>query len=255
MTPTKPGKPATGIRINLFLSQAGIASRRGADTLIEQGKVRINGEIMRTPGTKVDPSKDRIEHKIQDNEWEELSSKEDTIIYALYKPRGFVTSLRPQGSSPIVRKLLPKSPRVFPIGRLDKDSEGLLLLTNDGDLAYQLTHPKAHIEKSYTVQCTHPRRFTEDMVKSYLGRVAKGVRIEGRKTLPSYIKFIRYLRPQMIELEMTLREGRNRQIRKMLGSIDLEVVRLVRTRIGKLDLEDLNLDHGEYKVVQRRDIV
>jgi 23S rRNA pseudouridine2605 synthase len=248
-------KPAPkGIRINLFLSQAGIASRRGSDSLIEQGKVRINGEVMRTPGTKVDPSKDRIEYK-DETEWKELSSKEDTIIYALYKPRGFVTSLKPQGSSPIVRKLLPKSPRVFPIGRLDKDSEGLLLLTNDGDLAYTLTHPKAHIEKSYVVHCTHPRRFTEDMIRSYLGRIAKGVRIEGRKTLPAHIKFIRYLRPQMVELEITLREGRNRQIRKMLGSIDLEVVRLIRTQIGKLTLDALKIDHGEYKVVRRGDIV
>ena len=201
------GTDKKGIRINLFLSQAGIASRRGADALIEKGSVRVNNEILKAPGAKVDPSVDTIEYKNEKGGWEQLSSREEKIIYALYKPRGFVTSLKPQGSSPIVRKLLPKTHRVFPVGRLDKESEGLLLLTNDGDLAYQLSHPSNHIEKSYVVHCTFPKKFTESMVRSYLGRVAKGVRIEGRKTLPAKITLTRYLRPQMIELEITLREG------------------------------------------------
>jgi pseudouridine synthase len=243
-----------GIRINTFIAQAGTASRRGADELIAQGLVRLNGKVLKQPGVRIDPSQDLIEVKDIRGEWTSLSQPEEKIIYIMYKPRGYITSMRPQGRDPIVRKLVPAKPRVFPVGRLDKESEGLLLLTNDGEFAHSLSHPKTHVPKTYIVHCTTPRNYTENMVKSYLGRVAKGVRIEGRRTLPADIRFLRYLRPQMVEIEVTLREGRNRQIRKMLATIHLEVVRLIRTKIGKLSQEDLQLEHGEYRVVERRDL-
>lgn len=250
---TQPTKP--GIRINLFLAQAGIASRRGADELIDAGAVRLNGDILSEPGIRISPESDHIEYKNDSGQWEALTSKEEPIIYALYKPRGYVTSMKAQGRDPIVSKLVPTRPRVFPIGRLDRESEGLLLLTNDGELTYKLSHPKTHIPKTYLVHCTHPKTMTENMLKSYLGRIAKGVRIDGKKTLPSDIRLVRYLRPQMVELEITLKEGRNRQIRRMLGTIHLEVVRLIRTGIGKLSLEELGLEHGKHRQVKRGDIV
>lgn len=243
------------IRINVFLSQAGISSRRGADRLIEEGHIKVNDTILKKPGTKITPSVDTVEILTQKGDWEKLTTSDQKIIYAVYKPRGYITSMRLQGKSPIIRKLVPKEPRVFPVGRLDKASEGLILMTNDGSLAQKLTHPSTHIEKSYIVHCTIPRRYTENQLRSYLGRIAKGVRIDGRKTLPSKIKLIRYLRPGMVELNITLQEGRNRQIRKMLGTIHLEVVRLIRIRIGKLSLEDLNIDHGEYKEIHTSDIL
>ncbi len=122
-------------------------------------------------------------------------------------------------------------------------------MTNDGNLAHRLTHPSSHIAKTYIVHCTLPHAFDENTLKSYLGRIAKGVKIQGKRTLPADITFLRWLRPRMAELEITLREGRNRQIRRMLGSLDFTVNRLIRTRIGNLSLEDLQLDHGEYEVI------
>lgn len=250
-----PSNPQHGMRINVFLAQAGIASRRGADELITRKKIMLNGAILTEPGVRIDPRTDAISYLNPNGEWEMLTTAEETVIYVLYKPRGFVTSLRPQGRDPIVRKLIPAKPRVFPVGRLDKESEGLLILTNDGDLAYTLTHPSTHIPKTYTVHCHLPQTMTEDTLKSYLGRLAKGVKIEGKRTLPADITFIKWLRPRMVEIVITLREGRNRQIRRMLGSLDIEVVRLIRTRIGKLSLDDVKLDHGQYKKVSYSDII
>ena len=249
-----PAVPST-VRINAFLSQAGVASRRGADELIKQGKVKVNGTLLHKPGAQVDPFQDRIEVLSNGKVWTTLTLSDNTVIYAVYKPRGYVTSMRRQGKSPIIRKLVPNQPRVFPVGRLDKESEGLILMTNDGALTQRLIHPRSHVEKSYIVHCTIPRRYTENQLRSHLGRVAKGVRIDGRKTLPSQIALARYLRPGMVELHITLREGRHRQIRKMLGTIHLEVVRLIRVGIGKLSLEQLDLDHGEYVQVKETDIV
>lgn len=242
------------MRINLFLSRAGIASRRGADSLIEEGKVKLNGKILKKPGAPVDPTKDTIE-VMQGSDWKKVTDDTEPILYALYKPRGYVTSMKKQGRDPIIKSLIPDSPRVFPVGRLDKESEGLLLLTNDGDFALKMTHPRKHIEKTYLVQCTIPNRFDENVLKSYLGRVAKGVRIDGRKTVRCEIELKRYLRKNLVELEITLREGRNRQIRRMLGTINLEVVRLIRTRIGNLTLDELHLPFGKWKEIDFRDVL
>lgn len=242
------------MRINLFLSRSGIASRRGADSLIEEGKVKLNGDILKKPGTPIDPSKDTIE-VLQGSTWQKVTDEHDPILFALYKPRGYVTSMKKQGKDPIIKSLLPDTPRVFPVGRLDKESEGLLLLTNDGDFAHELTHPSKHIEKTYLVQCTVPSRYDENTLKSYLGRVAKGVRLDGRKTSRSEIKVTRFLRKNMVELEITLKEGRNRQIRRMLGTINLEVIRLIRTRIGNLSLEELHLPFGKWREIDFRDVL
>lgn len=255
-TPPQEKKPDQSglVRINQFLSRSGVASRRQADTLIEKGKVRVNDTVRTEPGFKINPQTDRVEYQHSNTSWHTVEQTGETLILALYKPRGYVTSLAKQGKDPIIAELLPKSPRVYPIGRLDKDSEGLILCTNDGALAADLTHPSSHIEKDYTVHVTIPKTMTEDALKGKLGRLAKGMRMDERKTLPATMTFIKYLRPQMVEIHITLKEGRNRQIRRMLGSIDCEVYRLIRTRIGKLSLDALNLPHGEYKEVGYSDI-
>ncbi|OGK31610.1 hypothetical protein A3B02_01085 [Candidatus Roizmanbacteria bacterium RIFCSPLOWO2_01_FULL_42_14] len=234
------------MRINQFLSQAGIASRRGADELIKKGSVRLNGKILLTLGTSINTLNDVVEIKLDNGMWEGVSISSDKITYALYKPRGYVTSTRKQGRAPIITSLLPREPRVFPIGRLDKESEGLILCTNDGEFAVSLTHPRSHVPKKYRVHCTIPRNYTENILKSKLGRIAKGVKLDNKRTLSSNITLVRYLRPGMIELEITLREGRNRQIRRMLGKIDLEVIRLIRTDIGNVSISDLQLSEGKW---------
>lgn len=243
------------VRINQFLSRSGVASRRQADLLIEQGKVRVNGAVKKEPGFKIDPKADKVEYQHSNTSWHSVEQVGEILTLALYKPKGYVTSMVKQGKDPIISELLPKSPRVYPVGRLDKDSEGLIICTNDGDFTASLTHPRSHIEKEYTVHVIIPKTFTENNLKGKLGRLAKGVRIDGRKTLPCTVEFLRFLRPQMVELSITLKEGRNRQIRRMLGAIDCEVFKLIRTRIGDLSLASLNLDHGEYKEVSQRDII
>ncbi len=242
------------VRINLFLSRSGIASRRQADLLIQEGKVRVNNIIRTEPGFKIDPKSDKVEYQHSNTSWHSVEQVGEILTIALYKPKGYVTSMAKQGKDPIVAELLPKSPRVYPVGRLDKDSEGLLICTNDGDFTAALTHPRSHIEKEYLVHVIIPKNFTENNLKGKLGRLAKGIRIDGRKTLPCTVEFLRFLRPQMVEIRIVLKEGRNRQIRRMLGSIDCEVFKLIRTRIGDLSLESLQLNHGEYKEIQQKDI-
>lgn len=243
------------VRINQFLSRSGVASRRQADTLIEEGKVRVNSVVRTEPGFKIDPRTDTVEYQHSNTAWHAVEQVGETLTIALYKPKGYVTSMVKQGKDPIIAELLPKSPRLYPVGRLDKDSEGLILCTNDGDFTAQLTHPRSHIEKEYTTHVIIPKNFTENNLKGKLGRLAKGVRIDGRKTLPCTVEFLRFLRPQMVEIRIVLKEGRNRQIRRMLGSIDCEVFKLIRTRIGNLSLASLMLKHGEYKEVSHDSVL
>jgi 23S rRNA pseudouridine2605 synthase len=255
-TSSKPSpENSAGIRINQFLSRSGVASRRQADTLIVEGKVRVNGVVKKEPGFKINPQTDKVEYQHTNTAWHSVEQVGEMLTIALYKPKGYVTSMARQGKDPIISELLPKSPRVYPVGRLDKDSEGLILCTNDGDFAAALTHPRTHIEKEYIVHVIIPKNFTENNLKGKLGRLAKGVRIDGRKTLPCTVEFLRFLRPQMVEIRIVLQEGRNRQIRRMLGSIDCEVFKLIRTRIGELSLESLNLKHGEYKEVSHNNVL
>jgi len=243
------------VRINQFLSRSGVASRRQADTLIAEGRVRVNNTIRTEPGFKIDPRSDTVEYQHSNTSWHTVEQVGETRTIALYKPKGYVTSMVKQAKDPIISELLPKTPRVYPIGRLDKDSEGLILCTNDGDFTAQLTHPRSHIEKEYIVHVIIPKNFTENNLKGKLGRLAKGVRIDGRKTLPCTVEFLRFLRPQMVEIRIVLKEGRNRQIRRMLGSIDCEVFKLIRTRIGNLTLASLLLNHGEYKEVSHDSVL
>lgn len=242
------------MRLNQYIALAGITSRRGADALIGKGSVKVNNKVVSVLGTQIHPSKDSVA-VFHNDSWHTIEPEKDVVIYAVYKPRGYVTSLRKQSSSPVVAKLVPQQPRVFPVGRLDKDSEGLLLMTNDGYFAHKLTHPRTHITKTYRVHCHVPRRYDENRLKSQLGRIAKGVRIDGKRTMPASIELKGFLRPSYADIEIVLREGRNRQIRRMLGRIHLTVDRLIRTKIGNLSLDELNLEQGKYVRVEKREIL
>ena len=243
------------MRLNHFISQAGIASRRSADILIEQKKIKVNGKITSKLGTKIDPLTDIVEiqaHQGNVYSWKKITQTKEKISLALYKPTGFVTSLKKQGSAPLIKNLVPRNKRLFPVGRLDKDSEGLIIMTNDGSLSQELMHPKKHISRTYEVTTVTPKDFTENILKSKLGRLAKGVRIKGHQTLSCVIELVRFeeIRHRAI-IRITLHEGKNRQIRRMLGSINLQVLMLVRISIGGLTLDDLKLEPGKY--LQLRD--
>ncbi len=219
------------LRLQVFLSRNGVTSRRKAFDLIQEGHVKVNGKVIREPSTPVDSSKDKIEVDGQ-------SIRPKNYDYILLnKPSGVVTTKEDVFASKTVIDLLPVEYRhLVPVGRLDKDTEGLLLLTNDGDLTFQLTHPKFNIDKTYLVRVTGKLK-DEDKIK-----LEKGIMLEGRKTFPAKIAEIKPLQNQT-EFMMTIHEGRKRQIRMMLGHLKYPVVYLKRLSQGTLVLGNLPTGH------------
>lgn len=211
-------------RLQKFLSEIGFCSRRKAERLIIEGKITVNGKIAKL-GDKVTSS-----DKIHVN-GEKITRKSAEKIYImLHKPRGFITTLSDdRGRKTILDLLQDFTERLYPIGRLDKDSEGLLLLTNDGDFAQKVIHPKADIFKTYRV--TVAGKIDENI----LDKLRDGVVIGGTKTRKSKIE-IECQEPNRTVLIFKISEGKNRQIRKMCESVNLDVKRLKRTHIGKLSL-------------------
>lgn len=209
----------TQIRLQRFLSQAGFCSRRRGEVYISEGKVSVNGRIVTQLGTKVDPQNDRVEVDGQ------LLLVETELIYiALNKPREYVTTCS-QKNEKIVTDLIDISARIYPVGRLDKDSTGLLLLTNDGRLHHHLLHPSFDHEKSYEVTVGKP--ITDGTLKA----MEKGVDIQGGKTRPASIRRLSSKR-----FVIKLKEGKNRQIRRMVGKMGNHVTDLKRIRFAGIDL-------------------
>jgi len=213
------------IRLQKYLAERGVASRRGAEDLIAAGRVTVNGRRA-TVGQSIDPKKALVAVDGQAVE----QRRERKVYLALHKPRGYVTTMKDRHATKTVTELVTKySERLYPVGRLDKDSEGLLLMTNDGALANALTHPSKHIEKHYRVTL---RGQVNDGQREQL---AEGIMLDGRKTLPLELHIIEE-KPDRTVLGFVLKEGRNRQIRRMCEALNLEVMRLKRTAIGPLKL-------------------
>ncbi len=210
------------MRLQKFISNAGYCSRRQAEKLISDGKVSVNGQIITQPGTKVDPEKDRIE--VENNL---LSIEKNHVYILLNKPRGYVTSCSHPGKKTVL-ELISIDQRVYPVGRLDKDSRGLLLLTNDGKLHLQLTHPSFDHEKEYLVTVSNP------ISEASLNTLEKGVRIMGSKTRPAHINRI-----SSTKFKIVLKEGRKRQIRRMVQKVGNRVTDLKRTRMANIRLGKL----------------
>jgi 23S rRNA pseudouridine2605 synthase/23S rRNA pseudouridine2604 synthase len=222
------------IRLQKYLSQAGIASRRKAEEFIARGLVKVNGETA-TIGMSVDPDNDIVE--VGD---EAVKETAEFVYYKINKPRGIVTTCVSKGDTGIM-DIVDIPERVFPIGRLDKDTTGLLILTNDGRLSNRLMHPSFEHEKEYVVETYGP---VDD--KS-LSRMAAGVTIlEGYKTRPAGIE-----RVSSGKFAITLKEGKNRQIRRMVEAVDHEVKRLKRIRIENVKLGDLA--EGEYVPLSKKE--
>lgn len=211
------------VRLQKFMADCGVASRRKSEKLIEAGKVKVNGHTARI-GDKIDPKKDLVTvggKKI---------NKVDKLYYImLNKPRGYLTTVSDEFGRKTVMDLVDIKARVYPVGRLDKDSEGLLLLTNDGAFANLLTHPKHSFAKVYRVTV---RPAVSDEI---LDELRNGIEIDGRKTAPCDVSVITEEEGRVV-LEFILREGRNRQIRKMCDAVGLEVARLKRVAIGPVKL-------------------
>lgn len=216
-------------RLQKILARAGIGSRRDCDALIEQGRVTVNGRIA-APGTKADPHRDAI---LVDGR--RIAAPERLRYLAFHKPRGVISAVESPDPRPTVLDFVPSDTRLFPVGRLDTESEGLILLTNDGDLANRLTHPRYEVEKEYRVLVAG--RPDEQQLEAW----RHGVVLEdGHRTLPAKVR-VEERREGNTWLRIIMHEGRKRQIREIGERIGLPVLRLIRVRIGTLQLGNLKL--------------
>lgn len=230
------------VRLQKLLSAAGVASRRTAETLIVQGRVTVNGKTVTELGTRADPANDEIR---VDGRRVRIAERRRYLL--LNKPRGYVTTRSdPQGRPTIVDLIKRVREYVYPVGRLDYDSEGLLLLTNDGELAARLMHPRYGIDREYE---TRVRGIPDERA---IERLARGVIIEGRRTAPARVKVLSRRSGEEAILSITLHEGRQRQVRKMCDAIGHPVVRLRRVRIGPIT--DDQLRPGEYRELTRSEV-
>ncbi len=228
------------IRLQKHLSACGVASRRKAEELIEAGKVKVNGRVA-TLGDKVDPKRDKVSVR-----GKAVFSNDRKVYIMLNKPRGYVTTLSDEyGRKTVCDLTKDVGVKVFPIGRLDRDSEGLLLLTNDGELANLVTHPSSNVNKTYRV--TVAGAVDDEQVE----KMAAGVVIDGRKTLPCDV-FVTERKPDRTSLNFIIHEGRNRQIRKMCEAVGLKVIRLKRLEIAGVKLGGLKL--GAWRDLNEREL-
>jgi len=224
------------MRLAKFLAEAGIASRRRSEELIRDGRVKIDGRVVDDVATNVLADQTNIS---LDNKKIVLEEK---VYYLLNKPTGYICSLSDPHNSKTVVSLLPKNPRVVPVGRLDMDSSGLLLLTNDGELNHQLTHPKFEVSKTYIATVNR------ELDKSIINILKKGIYLPEGLAKADQVRILDKYR-----LEIVIHQGWNRQIRRMMGAEGLRVTELVRIAEGKLKLGDL--PSGQYKIITKQDII
>lgn len=225
----------SNIRLNKYIAEAGICSRRKADELIDNKRVLVNGTIGQK-GNIIDTLKDKVEIdgkiiKIQDKK----------VYILLNKPLGYVTTVKEQFDRPCVIDLIKEDVRVYPVGRLDMDTTGLLILTNDGDFANSITHPKHHIYKMYEVEMKN------NISNQDISKLEEGVEIGGYITKPAKVKRI-----NANKIYITIGEGKNRQVRKMIETVGNKVTKLNRIKIGELTLG--RLTQGQYKYLTQKEI-
>ncbi len=212
------------IRLQKYMAECGIASRRKSEEIIAAGKVKVNGVVAHI-GDKVDPKHDKISV-----DGKKMYTQANHKYIMLNKPRGFITTMSDEMGRKCVAELVSDvGVRVFPVGRLDRDSEGLLLLTNDGEFANNMMHPSKHVTKTYRVT------IRPDITEDQMNRLMTGIMIDGKMTLPADVKIITREENRVV-LEIVICEGRNRQIRKMCEELGLEVARLKRIAVGPVRL-------------------
>lgn len=234
-------------RLQKYLAEAGVASRRKSEALITEGHVRVNGVIVRELGTKIDPLKDKVAV-----DGKAVSKEEKTVYLLLNKPAGYITTVEDTHNRKTVMDLLTGvSERVYPVGRLDNDTQGLLLFTNDGEFAYRMTHPKFKMEKTYVAEVKGS--ITEDE----LIRLREGVELEDGMTAPAKAELIRKDKYRSV-IELRIHEGKNRQVRRMCAAVNHEVLTLKRTAVGPLNLKGVaegtyrNLSASEVENLRKR---
>ena len=224
------------VRLQKFLANSGVASRRKCEELILEGKVSVNGKVINELGIKIDPTVDKVEYcgKL-------IYNTEKLVYILLNKPIGYVTTANDQFNRDTVLNLVKVKERVVPVGRLDMYTSGALILTNDGDFVYKVTHPKHEITKTYTV--TVHGIITNEAVE----KLRQGVKIEDYVTRPAKVKILKTDEEKNISrLEITIHEGKNRQVRKMCEAVGSKVIALHRNKIGDIGVKDLKLGSWRY---------
>lgn len=229
-------------RLQKFLSRAGIASRRHAEEYIKKGLIQVNGQVVTEMGQKIEPEKDVVIFN-----GKRVLLKQELLYIVLNKPVNVVTTLKdPQGRKKVTDLLQGIKIRVYPVGRLDYQTEGLLLLTNDGQLAYRLTHPSYKVKKTYRVKAAG------SIAPASIDLLRRGVRLDDGLTLPAEIKVISRVKG-FTNLEVSIYEGRNRQVRRMCEAVGHPVAALQRISFGPLELS--NLPPGEYRILENKEVI
>ncbi len=224
------------VRLQKYLAECGIASRRKAEELILQGKVAVNGQTVTELGTKINPNKDIVTYQGQ-----QVRKNNEYIYILLNKPIGYVTTAKDQFNRDSVLDLVKTNKRLVPVGRLDMYTSGALILTNDGDFVYKVTHPKHEIDKTYTVTI-------KGIVKNEeVDKLRQGVEIEDYITKPAKVKILKTDEEKdQSRLEITIHEGKNRQVRKMCEAIGHKVLALHRSKIAGIGVKDIPLGKWRY---------
>lgn len=228
------------MRLNKYIAQSGVASRRKADELTLQGKVKINGAVLKEPGYDV------AENDVVEVNGHVIKHDAKKVYIMLNKPKGFITSVDDERDRPTVMELVSDiEERLFPIGRLDYNTSGMLLMTNDGDLAYKLAHPKNHIYKTYRA------RVTGQLSAERMSKLRNGVDIGGFVTSKAVVNVVKQVERSAI-VEIKIFEGKNRQVRKMFAAVGNKVLDLERVAIGDLYLG--HLKQGHYRKLTQKEI-
>ena len=233
------------IRLQKFLAEAGIASRRKCEEYILEGKVKVNNVIITELGTKINPKQDKI---FFENKLVEIDEEKSHIYIIVNKPIGYVTTVKDQFDRPTVLDLIKNiKKRIVPVGRLDMYTSGALILTDDGDFVYKITHPKHEITKTYTV--TVKGIIKDEEVKE----LENGVRIENYVTKEAKVKILKTdIEKNISRLEITIHEGKNRQVRKMCEAINKKVLALHRSKIGNITVKDMKI--GEWRYLTKQEL-
>ncbi len=226
-----------GVRLQKVIAQAGVASRRKAEAIILEGRVKVNGVVVTEMGQRVLPN-DKVQVDNKD-----IGGQESLVYYLINKPRGVVSTAEDQYDRPTVIGLINDHRRIYPVGRLDMDTTGALIVTNDGAFAQLLTHPKYDMPKTYRVSVDGKMKYKVNVA------LEKGLVVDGVEYAPMKVERVRYIEDKHRTIfDLTLHEGKNRQIRKLMEHFDLPVIRLHRFSIGDLEINDLQI--GTYRILK-----
>ncbi len=231
-------------RLQKYLAEAGVASRRKSEEFIFSGRVSVNGDVVSEPGFKVDSEKDIVEF-----DGKRVFAEKEHIYIAFHKPEGCVTTVKDQfGRKTVLDYFGDIDRRIYPVGRLDYDTSGLIIMTDDGELTYALTHPKHNIDKVYIA------KVDKIPAKEKIAEFEKGLIIDGykTKTAPAKLTVVKKYK-NSASLEIVIHEGRNRQVRKMCGAIGCNVLKLKRIAVGNIELG--NIKKGEYRFLSEQEIL